>query len=253
MQSTVAATCVKTASSVKSASTVKTASTKAAAVQTREATIRVAAGGAPLFVPAKNTGVLAGFGMRLRKATLSGATVKFVATDFSAARRFISTLCFEAVRTLMSSLATGVVEPFISACSSKVVESLVPAVSIERLTVRNECVVVVDHGSVVPIASPAMPSPTEAGEESNPKAHTERNTRAVNIQPGIWVPAGPNDDWLAVDNPWIVCGDVNDFRICRFNEDRLLFGHHLLLFVALQISGCLRAGPHDLHRVHYTL
>src|ERR1700756_2154136 len=237
MQSTVEASAVKTA----------------AAVQAREATIRVAASGAPVVVPTKSTRMPAGFGMRLRRATLSGAAVKFVATAVSAARRFISAPSFEAVRTLMSSLATRVVGALISACSSKIVESLVPAVSIERLTVRNECVVVVDHGSVVPIASPAMPSPTEAGEESNPKAHTERNTRAVNIQPGIWVPAGPNDDWLAVDNPWIVCGDVNDFRICRFNEDRLLFGHHLLLFVALQISGCLRAGPHDLHRVHYTL
>src|ERR1700758_3990045 len=197
--------------------------------------------------------MLAGFGMRLRRAALSGAAVKFVATDVSTAPRFIFPPCFEAVRTLMSSLATGVVEPFISPCSSKVVESLVPAVSIERLTVRNECVVVVDHGSMVPIASPAMPSPTKAGKESNTKTHPERNTRAGNIQPGIGVPAGPNDDWLAVDNPWIVCGDVNDFRICRFNDDRLLFGHHLLLFVALQISGYLRAGPHDLHRVHYTL
>src|ERR1700740_2119893 len=179
MQSTVAATSVKTAT------TVKPPPTKAAAVKPRKATIRVAAGGAPVVVPAKNTGVLAGFGMRLRKATLSGATVKFVATDVSAARRFISTPCFEAVRTLMSSLAAGVVEPFISACSSKVVEFLVPTVSIERLTVRNECVVVVDNGSVAPIASPAMPSPTEASEESDPEAHTERNDGLAHTQPGL--------------------------------------------------------------------
>src|ERR1700741_4163966 len=57
--------------------------------------------------------------------------------------------------------------------------------------------------------------PTEASEESNPEAHTERNTGAVNIQPGIWIPTGPHYDWRAVDNPWIVCGNVNDFRICR--------------------------------------
>src|ERR1700757_1116809 len=241
MQSTVAAT------------SVKTASTKAAAVDARKATIRVAARGAPVVVPTKSTGMLAAFGMRLRRATLSGATVKFVATDVSASRRFISAPSFEAVGTFISPLATRVVGAFISAGSSKVVESLVPAVSIERLTVRNECIVVVNHGPVAPIASPAMPSPTEASEESDPEAHTERNGGAVNIQPGIWIPAGPHDDWRAVDNPWIVCGDVNDFRIRRFNDDRLLFGHHLLLFVALQISGCLRAGPHDLHRVHYTL
>src|SRR5246127_4037379 len=237
MQSTVEASAVKTA----------------AAVQAREATIRVAASGAPGVVPTKSTRMPAGFGMRLRRAKLSGAAVKFVATDVSAARRFISAPCFEAVRTLMSSLATGVVGAFISACSSKVVESLVPAVSIERLTVRNECVVVVDDGPVAPIASPAMPSPTEAGEGSNPEAHTERNDGAVNIKPGIRVQAGPHDDWSTVDNPWIVCGNVNDFKVCRFNDDRLLFGHHFLLFVVLQISGCLRASPHDLHRVHYTL
>src|SRR5580693_2185212 len=152
MQSTVEASAVKTA----------------AAVQARGATIRVAAGGAPVVVPTKSIGMLAGFGMRLRRARLGGAAVKFVATDVSAARRFISAPCFEAVRTLMSPLATRVVEPFISARRSKVVESLVPAVSIERLTVRNECVVVVDDGPVAPIASPAMPSPTEASEESDP-------------------------------------------------------------------------------------
>jgi len=179
MQATVEASAVKTA----------------AAVQARGTSIRVAAGGAPVVVPTKSTGMLAGFGMRLRRATLSGAAVKFVAMDVSTARRFISAPCFEAVRTLMSPLATRVVEPFISACSSKVMESLVPAVSIERLTVRNECVVVVDDGSMAPIASPAMPSPTKAGEESNPEAHTERNTRAVNIQRGIWIPAGPHGDW----------------------------------------------------------
>src|ERR1700751_4027955 len=195
----------------------------------------------------------AGFRVRRRRPTLRGAAVKFVATNVSAARRFIFPPSFEAVGTFISPVATRVVGAFISACSSKVVESLVPAVSIERPTVRNECVVVVNHGSMAPIASPAMPSPTEASEESDPEAHTERNGGAVNIQPGIWIPAGPHDDWRAVDNPWIVCGDVNDFRICGFNDDRLLFGHHLLLFVALQISGCLRAGPHDLHRVHYTL
>src|ERR1700740_672052 len=173
MQSTVAAT------------SVKTASTKAAAVQARGTSIRVAAGDAPVVVPTKSTRMLAGFGMQLRRATLSGATVKFVATDVSAARRFISAPCFEAVRTLMSSFATGVVEPFISACSSKVVEFLVPTVSIERLTVRNECVVVVDNGSVAPIASPAMPSPTEASEESDPEAHTERNDGLAHTQPGL--------------------------------------------------------------------
>src|ERR1700739_3787872 len=200
MQSTVAAT------------SVKTASTKAAAVQARGTSIRVAAGGAPVVVPTKSTRMLAGFGMRLRRATLSGAAVKFVATDVSAARRFISAPSFDAVGTFISPSATRVVGAFISACSSKVVESLVPAVSIERLTVRNECIVVVDDGPVAPIASPAMPSPTEAGEGSNPEAHTERNTSAVNIQPGIWVPAGPNDDWLAGENPWIGFGDRNDFR-----------------------------------------
>src|SRR5579864_3332010 len=235
------------------ATSVKTASTKAAAVQARKATIRVAAGGAPVVVSTKGTGMLAGFRMRLRRATLSGAAVKFAAPDVSTARCFISAPRFEAVGTFISPLATRVVGAFISACSSKVVESLVPAVSIERPTVRNECIVVVDHGPVAPIASPAMPSPTEASEESDPEAHTEGNGGAVNIQPGIWIPAGPHDDWGAVDNPWIVCGDVNDFRICRFNDDRLLFGHHLLLVVALQIPGCLRAGPHDLQRVHYTL
>src|ERR1700746_1448034 len=241
MESTVAAT------------SVKTASTKAAAVQARGTSIRVAAGGAPVVVPTKSAGMRAGFGVRRRRPTLRGAAVKFVATNVSATRRFISPPSFEAVGTFIYPLATRVVGAFISACSSKVVESLVPAVSIERLTVRNECIVVVNHGPVAPIASPAMPSPTEASEESDPEAHTERNTGAVNIQPGIWIPTGPHYDWRAVDNPWIVCGNVNDFRICRFNDDCLLFGHHLLLSVALQISGCLRAGPHDLHRVHYTL
>jgi hypothetical protein len=46
-------------------------------------------------------------------------------------------------------------------------------IAIERLTVGNESVVVVDDGSVSPIASPTMPSPIEASEESDPETYSE--------------------------------------------------------------------------------
>src|SRR5258708_13329250 len=125
-----------------------------------------------------------------------------------------------------------------------------PMPAIERLTVGNESVVIVDNGSVAPIASPAMPPPTETSEESDPETHPERNAGAFNVQPGIRVPPRPHDHRRAVNNPWIVCGNVNDFRVCRFNGDCLFFGLYLHLFVALQIPTSLPPHPPTFHPFH---
>src|ERR1700739_3288511 len=169
---------------------------------------------------------------------LSRAAVNSVATNVSAAGSFIPTT------------GTRVVESVIPACRSKVVESLVPVM--ERPTVRNECVVIEDHGSVTPIASPAMRSPSKTSEQSDRDAGTERNARARNVQPGIWVPSRPDEHRRAVDDPWIVCRNVDDLRLCRFDDDRRAFRHHFHLVIALQIPGRFGASPHDLHSVHHS-
>src|SRR5580658_1541360 len=158
-------------------------------------------------------------------------------------------------RTSVRSVVTGVAaaRSRLPALSSRVAVSLITATpAVERLTIGNESVVIVDNGSVAPIASPAMPTPTETSDEPDRETHPEGNARSGNVQPGVRVPARPHDHWGAVNNPWIVCGNVNDFRGRRFNDDCLFFGLYLHLFVGLQIPSCLCARAHDLHRVHHS-
>src|SRR5579864_3251909 len=182
---------------------------------------------------------------------LGRAAVNSVATNVSAAGSFIPAPTPGAVGSFVPTTGTRVVESFIAACRSKVVESLVPA--IERLTVRNECVVIEHNRSVPPIASPAVRSPSETSEQSDREAHTDRNAGARNVQPGIWVPAGPHDHRRTIHDPGIVCRNVNDLRVCRFNDDGRTFSDYLYLFIALQVSGRFCASPHDLHGVHHSL
>src|SRR5580693_7838820 len=147
-------------------------------------------------------------------------------------------------RTSVRSVVTGVAaaRSRMPARSSKVAVSLITATpAVERLTVGNESVVIVDNGSVAPIASPAMPTPTETSDESDRETDSEGNAGSRNVQARIRVPPRPHDHRRSVHDPRIVCRNVNDFGGRGFNNDCLFFGLYLHLFGALQIPSSLRA------------
>ena len=62
----------------------------------------------------------------------------------------------------------------------------------ERSAMRDVGVVVVNDPVVVPVESPAMPSPTKAAEVANSKPHAERDRRAANEDSGHRIPSGPH-------------------------------------------------------------
>src|ERR1700674_2138735 len=98
-----------------------------------------------------------------------------------------------------------------------------------------------------------MPTPAKATEVSDSKTQTEREVRAAIPNSGIRVPSRPRHYWASVNQPWIICRNIDHFWICRFNNDGLSLRCYRLLLRALQISCLLRALAHYLHCIHYLL
>lgn len=62
----------------------------------------------------------------------------------------------------------------------------------ERSAMGDVGVVVIDDRAVMPVESPAMPSPAKAAEVANSKAYAERDRRAADENAGNRIPSGPN-------------------------------------------------------------
>ena len=62
----------------------------------------------------------------------------------------------------------------------------------ERSAMGDVGVVVIDDSAVMPVESPAMPSPAKAAEVANSKAHSERDRRAADENAGNRIPSGPH-------------------------------------------------------------
>src|SRR5271166_1475990 len=114
-------------------------------------------------------------------------------------------------------------------------------------------VVVIVHVSVVPIASPMIPAPSPTSEPTDSEADSEPEGGAVIPNSGIRVPIRPRGDWVSVNHPRIVRGDVNDLRVSRLNDDRRALGGYSLLGRGLEIAGFLRPLAHCLHGIHHVL
>ena len=129
----------------------------------------------------------------------------------------------------------------------------------EMVAVNNGCavgdvgVVVVDHVMVMPVASPMVPAPGETGKEADPEAYGKTNSRPGGVESRIPIPTWPSHDRWSIDNPRIVRGYVDHFRLCGLNDDRLGLRLHFHLLIALQIPRFLRTSAHRLHRIHYVL
>src|ERR1700730_15262132 len=123
----------------------------------------------------------------------------------------------------------------------------------ERSATGDVGVVVKDDRMVMPVTSPAMPSPAKAAEEADSKTCAEFNRRAADENSWHRIPSGPHRQGRTVHEPRIVCGHINDVWIGWFNDDRLSLRRYRLLRRALQISRLLRTSPHNLYGIHHGL
>src|SRR4030088_2962228 len=101
----------------------------------------------------------------------------------------------------------------------------VPEVAVSEVVVMHESrrvrdvpVVVVHHVMSVPVGSPMVPTPAKATEDADPDSQAEGNPWAIDIEPGNPVPRRVVWEGVPVDDPRIVFGYVNNFRIGRFNR-----------------------------------
>src|SRR5208283_5044738 len=79
-------------------------------------------------------------------------------------------------------------------------------------------VVVINHGPVMPIRTPVMPTPFIASVVSDSEADSKRKVGARIPNFGIRIPSRPRHDWVSVNNPWVVRGDIDDFRTGRLDD-----------------------------------
>ena len=62
----------------------------------------------------------------------------------------------------------------------------------ERSAMGDVGVVVIDDRAIMPVESPAMPSPAKAAEVANSKAYAKRNRRTADENAGNRIPSGPS-------------------------------------------------------------
>src|SRR5271169_4547627 len=103
-------------------------------------------------------------------------------------------------------------------------------VAIDENSAVGDVGAVVEHNPVVvPIVSPVSPSPAKPADEANSKAKAPREPCPREAQSRIPVPVGPDADGISIHKPGIVLRHINNFRVGRFDHNRLsLFGDFLL-------------------------
>lgn len=225
-----------------------TTMTESAATETRTAAGRETAGLAAVIIAAESAG--AGAALAARSAiTASGVVVSIERPD-GGAGAIVNTARAAIVggRPVASVDTTASVHT----ATNVVVTAAVEIIAIvESAAVGVITIVIVDGVVAVPIESPTRPAPTVAGKKTDAKRGAEGEIGATEPDSRIGIPTGPSDDGTTVNGPWIVSGNVNDFRIGRLNGDgRVLIGDGLLRG-GLEISRFLRAVTHDLNGIHY--
>ena len=106
---------------------------------------------------------------------------------------------------------------------------------------RDERVVVVDYSAgAVPIESPMVPTPAEAGKQSNSKTEAESDARPVDEESRVRIPTGEDRDGRSINKPRIVLRYINHLRTRWLNNNRLSIVRNGFLTRA---SGCRPAEP----------
>jgi len=228
--------------------------TESAATETRTAARRKTAGLAAVIIAAESAGAGAALASR-STVTASGVVVSIERPDGGAGAIVNSTRATKVSVVATIEIAVGIHAAMFTAV--KIIEATVLATAIEIIAIVESAavgvitIVIVDGVVAVPIESPTRPAPTVAGKKTDAKRGAEGEIGATEPDSRIGIPTGPSDDGTTVNGPWIVSGNVNDFRIGRLNGDgRVLIGDGLLRG-GLEISRFLRAVTHDLNGIHY--
>src|SRR5208282_5368687 len=107
--------------------------------------------------------------------------------------------------------------------------------------------------SVMPVESPMTPSPSKAAEPADSEAEPELEIRAAKPDSGIRIPPRPSHDGITVNQPRIICRDINHIGLGRLNVNiRAVLLNDFVLRV-LKSAGLFRFVAHHLHRVHHIL
>jgi hypothetical protein len=107
---------------------------------------------------------------------------------------------------------------------------MIEAIAInENSTVGYEGTVVETDIVASPIGPPVVPAPAKPAEKADSKSEAEPDTGAGKKQSWIRIPAWPYADWLAIDEPRIILGQINNLRVSWFDDDCLSLLCHFFL------------------------
>src|SRR5579863_2968522 len=153
-------------------------------------------------------------------------------------------------RVVVNSPAVGSV----SAVAVRSTSCTVEIVSVvERSTPGVVPVAAIDWISAMPIESPMRPAPPITAEPANSKSKSERKVRPTKPDARVRVPSGPGIDWSSVNQPRVICGNVNNIGSSRLNDDSRALRGHSLLRGGFQIAGIFCPLAHHLNGIHYFL
>lgn len=99
----------------------------------------------------------------------------------------------------------------------------------DRCAMRDVGVVVVNDCPVSPITSPMVPAPAEAGDEADSKAYAKIYAWPCYVKSRILVPTRPGNDRNSIDDPRIICGDVDHLRFRGLDDDGVTLRLHSVL------------------------
>jgi hypothetical protein len=123
----------------------------------------------------------------------------------------------------------------------------------DRPAVGDIGAVVIDHPMAVPVAIPVMPAPTIPSEETDAEPDSKSDSRSGQEDSRHRVPAWIRDDWLAIHEPRIIGGYIDDLRVGRFDDDGVPLRRYLLLFVAVEVAGLVSLLTHGLDGIRHIL
>lgn len=205
------------------------ATTRPSATEAAGSARREAARLSAMFVATEGAGTYAGLPTGLRvSASCAAVTVEGPVLAARAVGHAAASADVPSLRRPVPSreaAATANVAPRTSAVK------IVPV--IERVAVGVVAVVVVNWVAIVPVESPMSPAPSEAAKETDAERDPEGKIRTAIPNSRIRIPAGPRTNGPAVNNPWVVSGNVNNFGIGRLNDHRGALVRYGLLRSAL--------------------
>lgn len=136
----------------------------------------------------------------------------------------------------------------------KIAAAVVEVVAIHNRAAVGDVSVMVEHrAAIVPVISPVIPAPAKSSEETDPKSSAEVESWATIKDSGHGIPTRVGQNGVSVYDPWIVSRHVHNVRIRRLNDDRVSLSRHLLLVVAVQLSGLLSLLAHRLDGIRHSL